>query len=356
MMTSVTSSPRPPAPARARRRVAMPYYGGKSRMLGFILPLLPRSRQHHYVDVFGGSASVLINIDPPYRYETYNDIDEDAVTFFQVLRERPDELVEQLRLTPYARVELANARRPVKRLTRLERARRFYVRATMSVNSMTSVASKTGFRCAQKSEPYTIAAEQNASKVRQGPSPRARWRHSNDVDGGCWAPDPNANRLTALHAIAGRIHRVQIECRPALEIIRDYDTPNALFYCDPPYLAATRASLGTYRHEMAGEEQHRELAAALNQVRGKVLLSGYRSELYDELYPVSRWRRIDDRQRMTHAGACWMSDEHRKSGAALRRECCWCNYDRDGADTMPLFAVDGGGRGEPLTEEKPNAQ
>ena len=94
-----------------------------------------------------------------------------------------------------------------------------------------------------------------------------------------------------LPAVIERIRTVQVLCRPAPEVIRDWDGPDTLFYCDPPYLPETRAagSRDVYVVEMTAED-HRGLAAVLRQCRGKVVLSGYPSALYDELY--EGWRTV----------------------------------------------------------------
>src|SRR5205807_4513883 len=85
-----------------------------------------------------------------------------------------------------------------------------------------------------------------------------------------------------LPDIALRLLRVQIENRPALDVIRLYDSPNTLFYCDPPYVHETRGDAKAYGYEMTNAE-HEALAVALNGVRGKVALSNYNSPFLDRL-------------------------------------------------------------------------
>src|SRR5690606_37565269 len=93
-----------------------------------------------------------------------------------------------------------------------------------------------------------------------------------------------------LPAVVERFRRVQIENLPWQEIIRRYDTPKTLFYCDPPYLLSTRNGRVGYKYEMTLEE-HRELAEVLNSVKGHVVLSGYASPEYDEWYVG--WKRVE---------------------------------------------------------------
>jgi DNA adenine methylase len=93
-----------------------------------------------------------------------------------------------------------------------------------------------------------------------------------------------------LPEIHSRIMRVQIECQDFRKIFKTYDTPETFFYCDPPYLPDTRKN-GGYRYEM-NLEDHKELVQILLKVKGKVLLSGYRHEVYTPLEEAG-WRRID---------------------------------------------------------------
>src|SRR2546427_7978476 len=117
----------PRASERRGKMIAFGYYGGKFSHLDFILPLLP-THFTHYCEVFGGSAAVLIN-RPPAPVETYNDLDGEVVNFFECLRDHGKELVRLISLTPFSRVELVKALSPAAGLTKLERARRFFVRA-----------------------------------------------------------------------------------------------------------------------------------------------------------------------------------------------------------------------------------
>lgn len=89
--------------------------------------------------------------------------------------------------------------------------------------------------------------------------------------------------VASLDEIGERLLRVQIENRPASQCIQLYDDPKTLFYCDPPYLHATRGDSKAYQFEME-EDEHRGLADVLRNCRGKVAVSGYWCELMDELY------------------------------------------------------------------------
>jgi DNA adenine methylase len=91
--------------------------------------------------------------------------------------------------------------------------------------------------------------------------------------------------LPDVHA---RLRRVFIENMDANKLIPREDTPGTLFYCDPPYLPETRTSPDAYAHEMTAE-QHAEFLATVKQCRGKVMISGYASGMYDK--ELAGWTR-----------------------------------------------------------------
>ena len=101
-----------------------------------------------------------------------------------------------------------------------------------------------------------------------------------------------------LPEVAERLLRVQIENRPALDLLDRYDATNTLFYCDPPYVHGSRGDARAYGFEMSDEE-HADLAERLSRIEGYAVVSGYRSDLYDHLYAA--WRRIDAPPKRCHS-------------------------------------------------------
>lgn len=104
--------------------------------------------------------------------------------------------------------------------------------------------------------------------------------------------------VEGLSEIAQRIKRVQIETAPAVEVIQRYDTADTVFYVDPPYVHSARGDSAAYSYEMT-DEDHEDLARVLKSVRARVVLSGYRTNLYDRLY--ENWRRVDAEERNCHS-------------------------------------------------------
>ena len=266
---------------RRTKRIAFGWYGGKYSHLDWLLPLLPECR--HYCEPFAGSAAVLLNRDPS-PVETYNDIDGEVVNFFCVLRNDADNLVRLIALTPFSREEYYDAvNGPDGETSDLERARRFFVRARQT---------RTGL--AQTATLGRWANCKNTSRAGMS-GVVSRWLGSVD----------------ALPEIAERLLRVQIENRPAMDVIRLYDSAETLFYCDPPYLHATRGDSKAYGFEM-NELEHRTLARVLNGIKGKAAVSGYRCDLLDKLY--AGWRRYDAEPKNCHS----IKD--------MRQESLWMNY------------------------------
>jgi DNA adenine methylase len=270
------------ASERRSKMIAFGYYGGKFSHLDFILPLLP-THFTHYCEVFGGSAAVLIN-RPPAQVETYNDLDGEVVNFFQCLRDDGDDLVRLISLTPFSRAELVRALTPATGITTLERARRFFVRARQTRTGLAQTSSEGRWaHCVLTSRAEMAGAV-------------SRWLGS--VEG--------------LPEIVQRLQRVQIENAPAHEIILRYDSPDTLFYCDPPYPHEARGDSKAYGYEMT-DADHERLSRVLHKVRGAVALSGYRCALMDRLY--ANWHRIDADTRLCN------------SSKGERTESLWTNYD-----------------------------
>lgn len=120
-----------------------------------------------------------------------------------------------------------------------------------------------------------------------------------------------------LWAATERLAGVSLELRPALRLVEDYGQhPNVLLYIAPPYLGSTRGWGNQFRHEMRGEAEHRELASALRGCAASVVLSGYRSALYDELY--ADWEHVETPSYTGQSGSNGRSD-------GLRTEVVWSN-------------------------------
>lgn len=258
-------------------RVSRPilrWHGGKWNLAPWIIENMPQHRV--YVEPFGGAASVLMRKPRSYA-EIYNDLDDDVVNLFRVLRsDRAEELVRMIRLTPFASTEFFAAYEPTD--CDLERARRMIVRSFQGFGS-NGVHKKTGFR---------------SNSNRSGTTPAHDW----------------ANYPDALDQIIRRLSGVCVLNRDAKEVMAAHDAPETLHYVDPPYVLSTRTDTSAdYAHELT-DDQHMDLLAFLHTLKGRVMLSGYPHPAYDQA--LGGWHRIQRRA---------LAD-----GAAERTEVLWMNF------------------------------
>ena len=239
------------------RLISTPYYGGKNRpevqdaILAALEPL------DGYMEPFGGSASILLN-RAPVRSEVLNDIDGNITNFFRTLRDRSDDLIRALTLTPFARAErdacLAALERP-EDLDELERARTWYAGVAL------------GSRCALSSGFASLLAKTDYP-------PAAAF----------------AARVTnTLPAVADRLRRVGIECTDGVKLLAKIaDRPDWTAYCDPPYPLAARAAGAVYAHD-DDERLHERLLDIAANARCQIVISTYDTPLYRRR--LAHWHR-----------------------------------------------------------------
>jgi DNA adenine methylase len=252
----------------------MPYSGGKQRLAARIIQLMPDHK--HYVEPFAGALSVLLG-KPVSLLETVNDLDGEITTFWRVLRDQPEELERRCALTPHSRALYMAARAPGQGGTDVEIAWRVWVRLSQGMGSRSNGTG--GWRYAKKATGMSLTEYLTGYVARIAPA-------------------------------AERLHHVSLEATDAVALIPRYDSIDTLFYVDPPYLSSTRYA-GMYAVEMGGALRHQDLLGVLKQCRGSVILSGYRSELYD--HELTGWTRVD-------LATTAMTGENRV-------ECLWLNYE-----------------------------
>lgn len=269
----------PPAGATCTRtliyemKTILKYPGAKNRIAHWICEYIPDHKV--YLEPYFGSGAVFFN-KLPARIETLNDIDGNIVNYFRVIREKPEELIALMKMTPFSRDEYNAAFENLPEDSDVERARKFAVRCWMGIGC--SNLYKNGFRSSQQSTSPHVTKE---------------WR---------MLPE-------RLLLASDRLMNAQIENLPAMELIKRYDTADVFMYVDPPYLHGTRKD-HLYKHEMENTE-HEELLELLTGHPGKILISGYDNELYNTM--LSGWKKA---QKKTQAEA------------GIRRvETIWMNYE-----------------------------
>lgn len=253
------------------------YPGSKWMLADRIISHFPHGfEKMTYLEPFFGSGAVFFK-KPRSHIETINDIDNDVINLFRVIRENPLELARLIRFTPWARMEYRQSYQRTGDPT--EDARRFLARMWMAIGSKSSDI--TGWRNNIK------GINGNLNKWTYG-LPEEILR--------C------AERLTT----DGK-YIVQIENKKAVEVIRRHNSENVLIYADPPYPLQTRSSR-IYANEM-NDLDHIELLDVLYQHPGPVLISGYACELYDTR--LQHWLR--------------KTAKARAEGGREREEVLWLN-------------------------------
>lgn len=252
-------------------KALLKYPGAKNRVAPWICEHIPEHKV--YCEPFAGSLAVFFNKERSH-IETVNDIHDEVVNYFWVLRDHPEELRQAISNTPFSRSEYINSYEMAN--SDLERARRFCVRCWM------------GFGCSNRYRNGFKTGQQSTS-----PNPAKIWAE---------LPD----RMTLA---AERLRGVQIENLPAMEIIRRYDTADVFFYIDPPYLKNTRKGY-LYKYEMTDLE-HEDLLKALVSHPGKILVSGYDNEMYNRF--LKGWKKDFKKTQAEHG--------------IQRTECLWMNYE-----------------------------
>ena len=261
-----------------KSRPVMRYPGGKYLLASWIIEHFPAHQT--YVELFGGAASVLMRKSRSAG-EVYNELDDDIVNVFRILRDpiQAEELARVIELTPFAYQEYRDAYDASE--NPIERARRVIFRSFAGIGSDAVCRARAGFRGGRCNK--------------YGGTSARSWSGYHDF----------------IAQFVERLQYVIIESRPALKIIDIYDDPQTLFYADPPYVMNTRTSRTVeYRYEM-DDDEHVILGEKLHQIRGMAIVSGYRCELYDQIY--ADWMRVE------HIGKVGLA----KPGAQTRVECLW---------------------------------
>ncbi len=222
------------------------YYGAKSSLAEWITSFFPKHKT--YVEVFGGSGIILIRKEP-VPIEVYNDIDNMLSDLFKVLRdESTTEFLRDLcEMTPYSRIEF-NESRELSDET-LENARRAMVRFNMSY--------------AGNGRTFSTTVQETVLSM---PSQVRRWQ----------------KRIEALIPAHERLQRIIVENEDFRQLIPRYDTPDTLFYLDPPYHMSTRDGKNRYIHEFRNKD-HEDLVDILKSIQGGAVVSGYNCQEYARL-------------------------------------------------------------------------
>ncbi|MBT9151710.1 MAG: DNA adenine methylase [candidate division WS2 bacterium] len=264
------------------------WIGGKHFMVDNLLPLIPKHEV--YCEVFGGGASLLVR-KKPSKIEFYNDINSGLVNFFRVLRDevKSERLYELLRLVPYSREEYCFCRENWDRETDdIKRAIMWFVTIRQSFTGR--FGGSWGYGVGRAGNSFTSQA--------------SKWTSS----------------IEMLPSISKRLRKVLIENLDYKDIIERVDSKHVFFYLDPPYLPETRKWHEVYEYEMSYED-HEVLLDIITKVGGKVMISGYNSDLYNTA--LSSWAKREFDVTCHSQG---ITRESKITRRHRRVEVVWMNY------------------------------
>ncbi len=260
-----------------------PYIGGKFYMLDVILKLIPKHEV--YVEVFGGSAKVLLN-KPPSKVEIYNDYDKKIANLFYVVAFHFDEFYEKIKWLVYSR---AIRRKFVEdyRTTKLEKL------GDVDLAVKTYYLLYTGFGGKYLFGGWAYSFTKSEAK-------------------------PFFNSLETLRLIHDRLKNVHIECLDFRQLLNKVvHRENAFIYLDPPYYGAEH-----YYNQDFSEQDHRDLLTILKQARAKWLLSGYANPLYNE--ELKDFYRLEIPATKHSYG---ITEQNQRQNRPKTVEVLWANYD-----------------------------
>lgn len=237
-------------------RPAFKCHGGKAYLKHFILDNFPTEYVRlRYIEPYSGAASVLLN-KRPGPAEVLNDIHPGIVAIFEAIKHRPDEFVGRLQSLAYSETIFTAALKNKESLSGTDFAVNEYTLRRMSRGGL-----KKNFAWSE----------------------RLRGGKPGDVN--AWE-----TAIAQIPVISQRLQTVDLSCKPAVEVLGENNRDDTLAYLDPPYLHTTRAAKSAYEYEMA-EADHRKLCEALLAFRGKAVISGYDSTLYNTI--LSDWNRVE---------------------------------------------------------------
>lgn len=244
-------------------------------------------------------AGVLMQ-KPRSFVEVYNDIDNNVVNLFRVVRDKKKcrELIRRLKLTPYSREEFNECYRTYRQeKDQIERARMVYVLLAM------------GFAGSLGNKSWSYGGTKYESSVAR----------------------TFTNSLKNIEVVCERMREVIIENKDLLKTCKQWDSPETLIYLDPPYVPETRVTTADYDNEMTVEDHIRILAWCVEEAKSMIIISGYYSKLYADMLESHGWVRVDIQ---TYSR---VSISNGKGFDSSRTECVWYSPSAYEKQHLPLF-------------------
>ena len=260
------------------------WHGGKSYLAKEIIALMPP--HVHYVEPFFGGGAVLFAKPHEGVSEVINDLDRRLTGFWTVLADKVmfEEFSRIIAATPFSEIEWERSYSSEDFPGTVESAVDFFIRYRQSRQGLGD-----------------CFATLSRNRTRRG---------MNEQASAWWSA------IEGLPEAHERLKRVVILNDRACTVIKQQDGENTFFFCDPPYLHSTRVTKSNYKYEMS-EAEHAGMLGVLSAIKGKFILSGYRSELYDKVADAAGWNRVD------------IEIDNKASSAEtkpIKTESLWMNY------------------------------
>lgn len=261
-------------------------HGGKDHLASKIIALFPK-RYLTFCEPFFGAGNIMLRLNPEGHSEVANDVNSNLITFWHALQDESifKRFKDVVNAIPFASSSFNFYKMNIFKADSLSAAVGVFVTARMSL--------------AGRGKQFTPVS---VSRVRRGMNEQVS----------AWL-----SAIEGLPAVHARLRRVLILNEDFEDCIKKIDHKKTLFYCDPPYLHETRKTVNEYGEYEMDRAAHERLLGALAAIDGKFVLSGYRSELYDDFAKRNKWKRVEFRIKNSAAG-----------GKVKREmvECCWMNY------------------------------
>ena len=263
------------------------YFGGKWNMGKTITALIPETDV--FVDVFGGGCNIILSKNPS-KVEVYNDLNGNLTNLFDAFRDenRFEKLYKRVYSTPYSLIEFERAVKIIKNEIEHDEddsAWAAYVYFNQCSMGLPNKLRKTGWE-------RRIAGSNKKFKT--------------------WV-----KKIGLFDEYHLRLKNIVIENSDFRKIISFYDGDNVSFYCDPPYLSATRITKNVYAAELTCFD-HEELINLLLNIKGYAVLSGYQNKIY-RLLEENGWERKE------FSSFAYCSTLNKFVNIDKRVECVWLN-------------------------------
>lgn len=232
-----------------RLRTPLTYHGGKQRLSAKIVSIIPEDHIS-YIETFGGGFAVAF-AKKPSEIEVFNDTNAELINFFNICKNRFHDLAALIRVTLLSRKIHDDANVIYNKPHLFDEVRRAWAVWVLSTQSFKSALNGNwGY---DKTKSHIAKTVKN-------------------------------KRERFAEEIAFRLQGVHLECADALYIISSRDTPEAFFYCDPPYVGTDCGHYDGY-----SEQDYENLLIALSKIKGRFLLSSYPSELLAKFSKEFKW-------------------------------------------------------------------